>query len=251
MENNADPKIICFTCSLAFCGYETSALPNAKVVRVNCIGRIDPVIILEMFEKGVDAIMLAGCQPPDCHYVDGNLQAERAAKMLKKLVVLTGLEPERVKLLWYSPLNGKGLDSYLEEFSKEISKLKPSPSKTEKLEPAFSVNISAAKRAASDFRLRVLLGREEELTEFANVFGEKIPPEQFDNLMDDIVEAEFVRNKIYVLTKTKPLSVKDIAEVTSLKPAAVLQHIVNMRRRNMIALDHVDGTTPFYAALEV
>lgn len=251
MENNDYPRIVCFTCSLAFCGDETSVLPNAKVVRVNCVGRIDPVIVLEMFERGIDAIMLAGCQPPDCHYVDGNLQAERAVKMLKKLVALTGLEPERVKLLWYSPLNGKGLDLYLTEFSKEMRKLKPSPSETEKPESAFSVNISAAKRAASDFRLRVLLGREEELTEYVNAYGEKIPPEQFDDLMDDIVEAEFIRNKIYVLTKTKPLSVKDIAEATNMKPAAVLQHIVNMRRRNMIALDHVDATTPFYKALEV
>jgi hypothetical protein len=31
----------------------------------------------------------------------------------------------------------------------------------------------------------------------------------------------------------------------------VLQEIVAMRRRNMITLDHVEGTTPFYKALEV
>jgi hypothetical protein len=31
----------------------------------------------------------------------------------------------------------------------------------------------------------------------------------------------------------------------------VLSHIVNLRRKNMIAIDHVDGTTPFYKALEV
>jgi len=251
MENNANPKIVCFTCTLAFCGEENPVPPNANVVRVNCVGRIDPVIVLEMFEKGIDAVMIAGCQPPDCHYVDGNLEAERAVKMLKKLVSLTGSEPERVKLLWYSPLDGKGLDSYLKEFSKEIRKIKPFPLKTEKPESAFLVNILSAKRAASDFRLRVLLGREEELTEFVNAYGEKIPPGQFDDLMDDIVETEFIRNKIYVLTKPKSLSVREIAEVTGMRPSAVLQHIVNMRRRNMLALDHVDGTTPFYRALEV
>jgi hypothetical protein len=36
-----------------------------------------------------------------------------------------------------------------------------------------------------------------------------------------------------------------------MKPAAMLEQIVDMRRRNMIALDHIEGTTPFYRALEV
>jgi hypothetical protein len=36
-----------------------------------------------------------------------------------------------------------------------------------------------------------------------------------------------------------------------MKPAAVLKQIVNMRRKNMIALDSIEGTTPLYKALEV
>jgi predicted transcriptional regulator len=203
-----------------------------------------------MFEKGVDAVMLAGCKPPDCHYVEGNLQAERSVKMLKKLVALTGLEPERMKLLWVSPLEEKRFTYYMKEFSEEIGKFKPLRSKDDKRE-SLLVNILAAKNVASDFRLRVLLGREKELTECVNVYGEKISLEEFDNLLDDIVEAEFIRHKIHVITKTKPLSVKALAEATEIKPTAVLKHIVNMRRRNMIAFDHVEGTTPFYKALEV
>jgi hypothetical protein len=36
-----------------------------------------------------------------------------------------------------------------------------------------------------------------------------------------------------------------------MKPAAVLKQIVDMRRRNMITLDHIEGQTPFYRALEM
>ena len=243
------PKIACFICSFAFCQDNSRISSNASIARVNCIGRIDPVLVLEMFEKGVDAVMLAGCKPPDCHYVEGNIQAERTVKMLKKLIALTGLEPERIKLLWYSPLDEKRFGSYIETFTEEIEKFRPSPLKT-KLE-SFIADIIAAKSAASDFRLRVLLGREKELTESVNVYGERIPVDEFDDLLDDIVEAEFIRHKIYVLTKIKSLSVKALAEATAMEPASVLRHIVNMRRKNMIALDHVEGTTPFYKALEV
>lgn len=249
MKSN-ESKIVCFICNLAFCQDEMQIPSNVNVARVNCIGRMDPALILEMFEKGVDAVMLAGCKPPDCHYVEGNLQAERAVKMLRKLIALTGLDPERIKLLWYSPLEEKSFSYYVKEFFEEIGKLGPSSLKNGKPE-SLMVNILAAKNAASDFRLRVLLGREKELTEGVNVYGEKLSLEEFDNLLHDVVEAEFIRHKIYVLTKTKPLPIKALAEATEMKPAAVLRHIVNMRRRNMIALDHVEGTTPFYKALEV
>jgi coenzyme F420-reducing hydrogenase delta subunit len=216
-----------------------------------CVGRIDPALVLETFASGVDGVMLAGCKPPDCHFVDGNLHAERAVKMLKKLLALAGLGAERVKLVWASPLEEKNLGDYAKEFSEEIWKLGNSPLKNPVLAPTIMANIDAAKNAASEFRLRVLLGREEELTEFLNAYGEKISKEEFDALLEEIVKAEFIRYKIHYLTKAKPLSVKELAEAVGIKPSAVLRHITNMRRKGLIALDKVEGNTPLYKALEV
>lgn len=246
-----DPKIVCFMCNWAFCQNETEVPSNVNVVRIMCLGRVDPVIVLDTLANGVDGVMLVGCKPPDCHYQEGNLQAERAVKMLTKLVALAGLEPQRVKLVWHSPLDEKNFEYYAKEFSREIGKLGSSPLRSKDLGYTIKVNVLAAKNAASDFRLRVLLGREKELTEGVNVYGEKLSQDEFDELLDEIVNEEFVRHKIYVLTKTKPFSVKDLAEIVEMKPAAVLRQIVDMRRRNMIALDHVEGQTPFYKALEV
>jgi len=249
MENDK-PKIVCFMCNFAFCENETKPPSNVNVARVNCIGRLDPVTIVEMFENGADAVVLTGCKPPDCHYLEGNIQAERAVKMLKKLLSLAGLEPERIKLVWYSPIEGKSFDYHIKEYAEEMAKLVSSLLKTDKLESKLMTNILAAKNAASNFQLRVLLGREKELTEGVNVYNEKLSQEEFDELLDDIVETEFVRQKIYVLTKNVPLSVKDLSEAVGMKPAAVLKQIVNMRRKNMIACDHLEGQTPLYRALE-
>ncbi|MEM3626746.1 MAG: hydrogenase iron-sulfur subunit [Candidatus Bathyarchaeia archaeon] len=244
------PKIVCFMCNWAFCQDEMHIPSNVNVTRVTCIGRVDPCAVLEAFEKGVDGVMLVGCKPPDCHFIEGNIQAERTVKALKKLLALAGIEPERIRLIWYSPLEEESFTYYMDEFCDGILKLGPTPVKAVKSENVM-VNLLAAKRVASDFRIRVLLGREKELIESVNVYGEKILQEEFDALLDEIVREEFIRNKIYFLTKTKPLPVKALAEAVEMKPAAVLRHIVNMRRKNMIALDHVEGTTPFYKALEV
>jgi predicted Rossmann fold nucleotide-binding protein DprA/Smf involved in DNA uptake len=169
--------------------------------------------------------------------------------MLKKLIALTGLEQDRLSLLWYSPLEERSFNQSVKEFSQEIAKFGALPLQDAKPESPAMINILAAKNAASEFRLRVLLGREKELTEGVNVYNEKLTQEEFDTLLDDVVQDEFIRNKIYLLTKAKPLSVKDLAQVTEMKPAAVLKQIVNMRRKNMIALDSVEGTTPLYKAL--
>ncbi|MEM2971228.1 MAG: hydrogenase iron-sulfur subunit [Candidatus Bathyarchaeia archaeon] len=247
----ANPKIVCFMCNWVFCQEETLVPPNVSAVRVMCLGRVDPVIVLEAFENGFDAVLLVGCKPPDCHFVEGNLQAERAVKMLKKLVALAGLEPERIRLTWFSPVDGKSFVGFIEEFFSGVKKFGLSPLKSGENAQKFRVNVSAAKNAAADFRLRILLGREKELTEDVNVYGEKISQEEFDALLDEIVWEEFMRHKIHVLTKAKPFSVRDLAETLGVKPSVVLRQIVEMRRKNMIALDRVEGTTPLYKALEV
>jgi F420-non-reducing hydrogenase iron-sulfur subunit len=253
-----EPKIIGFLCN--WCSYAGADLagvsriqypPNIRVVRVMCSGRIDPIIPLEVFKQGADGVIVLGCHPGDCHYSEGNLYEERKIKMLKKLIALTGLEPDRLRLEWVSASEGQRFAKVVTEFTEQIKKLGPSPLSGKAPNQKILENLQAAKDAASDFKLRVLVGRERELTEKCNVFQEKIPQEEFDSLLDETVEAEFARHKIYLLAKNEPVSVKALAEAVEMKPADVLKQVVVMRRRNMIAVDHVEGTTPFYKALEV
>jgi len=253
-----EPKIIGFLCN--WCSYAGADLAgvsrlqypsNIRVVRVMCSGRIDPVIPLEVFVKGADGVIILGCHPGDCHYSEGNLYEERKIKMLKKLLALTGVGSDRLELEWVSASEGQRFAQMVTEFTDQIKKLGPSPVSGKNPDLKVLENLQAAKNAASDFRLRVLVGRERELTEKNNVYEEKIPQEEFDAVLDSAVEAEFIRHKIHLLTRDRPLPVKALAEATELKPAEVLKQIVAMRRRNMITMDHVEGTTPFFKALEV
>ena len=257
-KHKFEPKIIGFLCN--WCSYAGADLagvsriqypPNIRVVRVMCSGRIDPIIPLEVFMRGADGVIVLGCHPADCHYVEGNLYEERKIKMLKKLLALTGFGPERLRLDWVSASEGQRFAQIVTEFTDQIKRLGPSPVSGKSPDLKVLENLEAARNAASDFRLRVLVGRERELTEKNNVYDEKVSQEEFDSLLDEVVEAEFIRQKIHLLTRTEPLSIKALSEATALKPAAVLKQIVNMRRRNMITVDHIQGTTPLYRALEM
>ena len=253
-----EPKIIGFLCN--WCSYAGADLAgvsriqypsNLRVIRVMCSGRVDPVLILKMFAHGADGVFVMGCHPGDCHYLEGNLYEERKIKMLKKLLSLTGVGVERLRLEWVSAAEGQRFAELVTSFTRQIEQLGPSPVSGKSPNKKILENLKAAENAASSFRLRVLVGREREVTEKENVYGEKVLQEDFEDLLEQAVEAEFFRHKIHVLTKCTALPIAALAEATELKPPDVLKHIVSMRRRNMITVDHIEGNTPFYKALEI
>jgi len=253
--NHEEPKITCFVCNWAFSEEElpVGSMPkaaNVNVVRVMCIGRIDPVVVLETFMRGVDGIVLIGCASPDCHFVEGNVHAELTVNVLRKLLALADLEPDRLELRLISPIEEARFTKIITDFTRQLKKLGSSPLAREKCDVKILENALAAKNAVAGFRLRALTGKEKELTTSVNVYGKRASQEEFDSLLDETVKTEFTRHKILLLAKEKPFSVKELAKILNMKPFFVLRHVLNMRRRGMIALDSIEGTTPLYKAVE-
>ena len=253
-----EPRILGFLCNwCAYAGADLAGIsrmaypPNIRIVRLMCSGRVDPVIVLETLAQGADGVIVMGCHPGDCHYVEGNLQTERKIKMLKKLIARTSLEPERLRLEWVSASEGTRFAELIKDFTNQLKELGPSPLAGEKPNANILAGILAAKAAAGDFRLRVLVGKEKGLIEEGDVYGEEVSQEEFDEVMSEAINAEYARNRIYLMVKDEPLSVKELSKRLELDPRTVLRHIVVMRRRGWIAVDRVEGTSPLYTALEV
>lgn len=244
------PKIICFTCNWAFPEWEIETPPNADVIQVKCIGRLDPIIVMESFAKGIDGVIVVGCKSPDCHFIEGNLYGERTIRLLKKITALAGLGPKRLHLELVSPIENKSLPGIIEKFIDEVKKLGPL-FKGKETDEEILFNIQAAKQAVVWSRLRMLSGRERKLTEKINVYGERISQEEFDKLVDEVIEEEYLRSKIYLLTKSKLVSIEEISKRIGVDSFLVLQHVVALRRKGLLGVDRIEGYTPLYRALEV
>jgi len=253
-----EPKIIGFLCN--WCSYAGADLAgvsriqypaNIRIIRVMCSGRVDPVIVLEMFANGADGVLVMGCHPGECHYLEGNFYAERRIKMLKKLIACTMLEPQRLRLEWVSASEGARFADVVKDFTNEIRRLGPSPLANEEPDKTMFACIRAAERAASTSRLRTLVGREKELTEEENVYGEKVTQEDFDKLMAGSVEEEYLRSRIYLIAKNKPSSVEELTKHLGVESQIILRHIVVMKRRGSLKMDRIEGDNPLYVALEV
>jgi len=130
-----EPRIVGFLCN--WCSYAGADLagvsrfqypPNVRVIRVMCSGRVHPAFILEAFRDGADGVLVAGCHPPnDCHYISGNLKAQRRVAMLKRLMSQLGLEPERLRLEWISAAEGDKFARVMREMVSDLKRLGPSP----------------------------------------------------------------------------------------------------------------------------
>jgi coenzyme F420-reducing hydrogenase delta subunit len=256
--NDFEPRIVAFLCNwCAYAGADLAGVSrlqypaNIRIVRVMCTGRIDPVILLEMLANGADGVLILGCHPGDCHYLEGNYQAEIKIGMLKKLMRKTGLEVERLHLEWVSASEGLLFSEIVKEFTEQVKNLGPSPLSGEKPDSDLLAKILAAKISAEDFRLRAMVGREKKLIEEGNVYGEKMTKEEFDQIIEDVIDAEYLRQKIYLLVKNEPLSVKELSKRLEIDPQIILRHVVVMKKRGLIGLDKIQNTSPLYTALEV
>ena len=90
-------KAVVFTCNWnAYRGMETagrnhmSYVPWIYPIRVMCLGRLSPGIILKAFNLGADGVLLLGCSQHECHYEFGNQRAEATFDLTQRLMQLLG-----------------------------------------------------------------------------------------------------------------------------------------------------------------
>jgi coenzyme F420-reducing hydrogenase delta subunit/heterodisulfide reductase subunit C len=108
------PRVIALVCN--WCTYAGADLagtsrikysPNVLMVRFPCTGRMNPLMIFKAFEYGADGVIVSGCHPGDCHYVQGNLVARRRFIVLRTLLDFIGIDLKRIHFSWVSAAEGR------------------------------------------------------------------------------------------------------------------------------------------------
>jgi F420-non-reducing hydrogenase iron-sulfur subunit len=132
MSEKFEPTIIGFTCN--WCSYRAADLagtarvkypPNVRLVRLMCSGRLDPTFVMKALAGGADGVMITGCHPGECHYIDQNYKALRRFLLLRRTLAGMGIDPERIKLVWASAAEGVHLAGEITKLVEEIRALGP------------------------------------------------------------------------------------------------------------------------------
>lgn len=124
------PRIVAFFCN--WCTYTAADLagvsrlryaPNVRVIRLMCSGRVDPQFILDALARGADGVLIGGCHPGDCHYVEGNYKMLRRFRLLRRLLRDLGIEEQRVRLEWISAAEGDKVKTVINDMTEQIRAL--------------------------------------------------------------------------------------------------------------------------------
>jgi F420-non-reducing hydrogenase iron-sulfur subunit len=131
-NNDFEPNIVAFLCN--WCSYAGADLAgtsriqypsNVRVIRVMCSGRVNPLFVMNALQQGADGVLISGCHPGDCHYMQGNYYARRRFNLMRNFLEYLGVEPERVRMSWVSASEGAKWKEVIEEVVGGIKEIGP------------------------------------------------------------------------------------------------------------------------------
>ncbi len=132
MSETFEPVMIGFTCN--WCSYRAADMagtarlkypPNVRLIRLMCSGRLDPTFVLKALASGADGVLITGCHPGECHYLEQNYIALRRYLLLRRTLAGLNIEPERVRLVWASAAEGVKLAQEITAFVETVRALGP------------------------------------------------------------------------------------------------------------------------------
>lgn len=132
MSKAYEPVIVGFLCN--WCSYRAADLigmarrsyaPNMLSVRVMCTSRVDPEFVFKAIREGADGVLIIGCHPGECHYVDGNIKTLRRLVLLRQMLPQFGVEQERVEVVWAAASEGNVVADAVDRMVERLTKLGP------------------------------------------------------------------------------------------------------------------------------
>ena len=101
---DGEPKILALLCY--WCSYSGGDLAGVKglkapatfrSIRIRCSSSVNSGLIMEIFRRGVDGVLIGGCPEGGCHHAWGNYLSERRITLMRTLFEQLGFSPKRLR----------------------------------------------------------------------------------------------------------------------------------------------------------
>ena len=202
-----------------------------------CTGRVDLAFVLRALLQGADGVIIGGCWPGECHYVtEGNYDALGNMHLCRKLLLMIGLSPDRLKLEWIAASEGSRFAEVMNEFAERLRELGPLGRDGTIDAATVKFRIRALNRLVPYLKLvereklRVPTKTEEAYNEFYN-------SDEVNTLFNELIADRLAISQILLALAEKPLSTGEISEVLGLNPSEVSRHMKSSSRHGFVKYD--------------
>ena len=93
---------------------------DARMFELPCTGRVNEALLMEVFEDGVDGIIVIACHKENCKYLDGNLRAEKRVNRVGKILAEAGIDNKYVEMIFVAPDESRKLSRRIQKFYEEM-----------------------------------------------------------------------------------------------------------------------------------
>ena len=90
-----------------------------------CTGRVHVKFIEKAFDLGAGMVIVSGCHPADCHYIDGNAHMSKREKRIRRMLEKKNINQNRFKLVWIAASEGQRVQSTITAAVETLQRLKP------------------------------------------------------------------------------------------------------------------------------
>lgn len=127
LPGGSNGRVLVFTCNWGghggaeAAGMEGRTLPHeVRLLRLPCLGRLSPALLLRALERGAAGVLLQGCPEGACHYDFGREMAVQTLSQAQALAKLLGLGARRLALGGSAPGDGETFVQAVQDFVEQV-----------------------------------------------------------------------------------------------------------------------------------
>ncbi len=216
--------------------------PRAYLLRVGCIGQLDPMVMARAFLDGAPGLLLIGCPPEDCHHSYGLDHTWSRVNLIKKLLTLCGLDRRRIALAHADLNQPEQYIAAVEGFVRTLAELGP----IERDELTME-RLQGMYDTVNNARVRWVLG-----ANLRRPWEEVYPGDQrnamsFDKSFMDLISEEFVGVRMaQLMRKTRqPMVLGEISKTLKEDEGNLVGKLREMVSEGLITRTHKDGVAHY------
>jgi hypothetical protein len=179
----------------------------------------------------------------DCHYLEGNVQADKKIRATQKLLDLSGIGKQRLHLAWVSSAEAQ-------RFVEIVTRVTASIKDQGKFDPApLKLELDAAEMTLDGETARWMMSKQIKITSQGDIYGRKWDVGRYETILDSVIKREYHKNLIYLAMKQGLTSIEDVSHRTGLDLQLTSHLVSDLEKTGRVKFTGMTERIPAFATV--